>query len=56
MIKFKCNDCGSEKYKIVRWKLKYKPDNIGVYCNICNKWFKFLGKNEEMVGFQRKLK
>lgn len=31
MIKFKCNDCGSEKYKIVYWKLKDKPDNIGVY-------------------------
>ena len=55
MTKFKCNDCDSEKYKIIYWKLKDKPYNVGVYCNICNKWFKFLGKNEEMIGFPEKI-
>ena len=46
--KFKCSDCGSEKYKIVYLKLKDKPDNIGVYCEKCDKWFKFLCRNEEI--------
>lgn len=56
MIKFKCSDCGSEKYKIVYWKLKDKPDNIGVYCAKCDRWFKFLGKNEEIYGLPESVK
>lgn len=55
VIKFKCNDCGSEKYKLVYWKLKDRPQNIGVYCVECEKWFKFLGKNEKLDDFPQNI-
>lgn len=49
MIKFKCDKCGCEKYKIIYWKLK-RGENTGVYCFNCGRWLKFLSGNEEMYG------
>lgn len=50
MLEFKCSKCKSKLYKIIRWKLNDRPDNIGVYCAKCGRWLKFLGHSEEISG------
>lgn len=55
MIKFKCNKCKETKYKLIVWKLDNGGCNIGIYCNSCGKWFKFLSKTENFSGFIEKI-
>lgn len=50
MADFICLNCGSKKYKLVKWVLRIGNGHLGVYCFNCGKWHKFLGKNEEIDG------
>lgn len=41
LSRFKCYECGSGEYKIVKHK-----KNVGVYCGSCGAYCKFLNKRE----------
>ena len=48
MIIFKCDNCNSNKYKLIKWELKRNREHIGVYCYECDNWLKFISKDEEV--------
>lgn len=49
LSRFKCYECGSGEYKIVKHK-----KNVGVYCGSCGAYCKFLNKRElREMGLER---
>lgn len=43
-MNYECNKCGS-----IDFFTEPKGNNIGLYCSICGKWKKWLGKDEALA-------
>lgn len=48
--KFKCKHCKLTKYDIIYWTKNKIVIHTGIYCNKCKKYYRFLSKNDKIVG------